>query len=71
MKTSVSKTYKIWIVFKGLVHGYGQKLWNVCQHFVLCKMPQEKVFGDVFVIKQAFLETWILKNAKLTFFQKG
>ena len=27
-----------------------------CERFVLCKIHQEKVFGDVLVRKQAFLE---------------
>ena len=27
-----------------------------CEHFVLCKKHPEKVFGDVFVRKQAFLD---------------
>ena len=27
-----------------------------CQRFVVCKIHTEKVFGDVFVRKQAFLD---------------
>ena len=27
-----------------------------CERFVLCKIQPEKVFGDVFVRKQAFLD---------------
>ena len=27
-----------------------------CEHFVLCKIKPEKVFGDVIVRKQAFLD---------------
>ena len=32
------------------------KNWKFCQRFVLCKIQPEKVFGDVFVTKQAFLD---------------
>ena len=35
-----------WFLFKHL------KFWL---HFIFCKIPREKVFGDVFVRKQAFL----------------
>ena len=54
-KTSVSKTHKIGIFARGLVHGFGQKFEN-CERFVLCKIHPEKVFGDVLVRKQAFLD---------------
>ena len=29
---------------------------NFCERFFLCKIQPEKVFGDVFVTKQAFLD---------------
>ena len=32
------------------------KNWKFCESFVSCKIRQEKVFGDVPVRKQAFLE---------------
>ena len=30
--------------------------WKFCERFVLCKIHPEKVFGDVLVRKQAFLD---------------
>ena len=30
--------------------------WKFCEWFVFCKIHLEKVFGDVFVRKQAFLD---------------
>ena len=32
------------------------KNWKFFERFVLCKINPEKVFGDVFVRKQAFLD---------------
>ena len=32
------------------------KYLKFCERFVLCKIHRDKVFGDVFVRKQAFLE---------------
>ena len=32
------------------------KNWKFCERFVLCKIHPEKVFGDVLVRKQAFLD---------------
>ena len=32
------------------------KNWKFCERFVSCKIKPEKVFGDVLVRKQAFLE---------------
>ena len=32
------------------------KNWKVCERFVLCKIHPEKVFGDVLVKKQPFLD---------------
>ena len=40
---------------KGLDHGFNKKL-RFCQLFVLGEKHQEKVFGNVLVSKQAFLE---------------
>ena len=44
-----------------------------CQRFVLCKTHREKVFGDVLVRKQAFLENinMDLKERKISIFGKG
>ena len=44
-----------WHFSKGLVHGFGQKL-EIFLTFFLCKILREKVFGDVLVSKQAFLD---------------
>ena len=70
MKTSVSKTHKIRIIPKGLVHGFGHKV-KFCWRFVLCQIQQLKVFGDVLVRKQAFLDNrnMDLRKRKLAFFQ--
>ena len=40
---------------KGLVHGFGQKL-KIFEPFVLCIINPEKVFGDVLVRKEDFLD---------------
>ena len=32
------------------------KYWKFLERFVLCKINPEKVFGDVFVRKQTFLD---------------
>ena len=32
------------------------KNWNFCEPFMLCKINPEKVFGNVLVRKQAFLD---------------
>ena len=32
------------------------KNWKFCERFVLCKIHPKKVFGDVLVRKQAFLD---------------
>ena len=48
-----------------------------CDRFVLCKIHPEKVFGDVLVRKQAFLDNikrrqhGFKKKAKLAFLQRG
>ena len=47
--------------------------WKFCERFVLCKIHPEKVFGDVFVRKQAFLDNinMDLKEGKIGIFAKG
>ena len=51
------------------------KNWKFCERFVLCKIHPEKVFGDVLVRKQAFLNNrnvdLRISKRKLTFFQRG
>ena len=44
-----------------------------CKRFVLCKIHPEKLFGDVLVRKQAFLDniTMDLKEGKIGIFAKG
>ena len=44
-----------------------------CERFVLCKMHPEKVFGDLLVKKQAFLDNinLYLKKGKISIFAKG
>ena len=44
-----------------------------CERFVLCKIHLEKVFGDVLVRKQAFLEkvNMYLKRRQNWHFYKG
>ena len=43
------------------------KNWKFCERFVLCKIRPEKLFGDVLVRKQAFLD----KKSKIGSFGKG
>ena len=49
------------------------KNWKFCERFVLCKIHPEKVFGDFFVKKQAFLDNINvdLKKGKISIFGKG
>ena len=49
------------------------KNWKFFERFVLCKINPEKVFGDVLVRKQAFLDNlnMHLKEAKFEIFAKG
>ena len=49
----VSKTHKIGIFAKGLVHGFGQKV-EVFHLLCLSKIDREKVFADVLDQKEAF-----------------
>ena len=46
--------------------------WKFCERFVLCKIHPEKVFGDVLVRKQAFLDNKNtgLKKRKIDLFAK-
>ena len=73
MKTLVSKTHKVGIFPKGLVHGLGKK-YEILLTFRLCKIHLEKVFDDVLLTKQAFLDNTSMhfkKKEKLAFFQRG
>ena len=47
-----------------------KKFW---ERFVLCKIHPEKVFGDLLVKKQAFLDNinLYLKKGKISIFAKG
>ena len=56
MKISVSETHKVRIFQKGLVNSFGQKFEILLTIFFCCKIHREKVFGDVLVRTQAFLE---------------
>ena len=56
MKTSVSNTYKIRIIPKGLVHGFGEKFEILLTFRFIQNIHREKVFGDVLVRKQASLD---------------
>ena len=73
-KTSVSKTHKIGISPKGLVHGFDQKIGNFVNNSFYAKYTQKKVFAAVLPRKQAFLDNikyGIKKKAKLIFLQSG
>ena len=47
--------------------------WKFCERFVLCKIHPEKVFGDVLVRKQAFLDNINMdfKTGQIGIFAKG
>ena len=49
------------------------KKWKFWERFVLCKIHPEKVFGDVLVKKQAFLDNinMYLQKGKISIFAKG
>ena len=49
------------------------KNWKFCERFVLCKIHPEKVYGDVLVKKQAFLDNinLYLKKGKISILAKG
>ena len=72
MKTSVSKSHKIRIFPKGLVHGFGEK-FNILLPFRFIQNIPEKVFADVLVRKQAFLDntTTDFKKREIGIFPKG
>ena len=71
-KTSVSKTHKIGIFPKGLVYGFDQKIGNFVNNSFYAKYTQRKVFAEVLVTKQAFLDNinMDLKKGKLDLFPK-
>ena len=50
-----------------------EKNWKFCERFVLCKIDPEKVFGDVLLRKQAFLDyiNMDLKRKRNSHFCKG
>ena len=72
MKTSITKSHKVRIFPKGLVHGFGEK-FEILLTFCFIQNTPKKVFADVLVRKQAFLDNknMLSKNAKFTFFQRG
>ena len=72
MKTSVLESHKIRIFQKGLVNSFGQK-FEILLTFFFCKIHREKVFGDVLVRKQAFLDNinMDLKKRQNCHFCKG
>ena len=47
--------------------------WKFCERFVLCKIHPEKVFRDLLVRKQAFLDNINrdLKRSQIGIFAKG
>ena len=73
MKTSASKPHKIWFFFKGLVHGFGQKFEIFVNTSSFAKYPEKKYLATFLLENKPFyiIETWILKNAKMAFFQRG
>ena len=44
---------------------------KICERFVLCKIHPEKVFGDVVVRKQAFLDNINMDLQRIGLFAKG
>ena len=69
-----------WHFSKGLVHGFGQK-FEILLTFRFIKIRREKVFGDVLLRKQAFLnninmdlkkrQTTVYQKRKIRYFPKG
>ena len=72
IKTSVSKTQKICIFPKGLVHGLGET-FEIFVTFRFIQNTPKKVFGDVLVRKQAFLDNknMDLRKREIGIFPKG
>ena len=72
MKTSISKTQRIPIFSKGLVHGFGQKFEILLTFCFMQNTPRKSIF-DVLFRKQAFLDNrnMDLKKGKLWFLLKG
>ena len=56
IKTTVYEKRKIRIFPKGLVHGFNQKIGNFVNNSFYAKYTQRKVFAEVLVRKQAFLD---------------
>ena len=61
------------IFFKGLVHGFGQKFEIFVNTSFYAKYPEKKYLATFSLENKPFyiIETWILKNAKMAFFQRG
>ena len=72
MKTSVSKTHRIRIFPKGLVHGFGQKFKFFFTVSFYAKYTDKKYLLTFSLENKPFYtkETWI-KNSKISIFYKG
>ena len=55
-KSAVSKTHKIGIFPKGLVRGFDRKIGDFVNNSSYAKYTQRKVFAEVLVRKQVFLD---------------
>ena len=53
-KTLASKTHKIGIYLKGIVHGLDKKIGNFVNNSFYAKYTRRKVFAKVLVRKQSF-----------------
>ena len=73
MKTSLSKSHKIRIFPKGLVHGFGEKFKILLTFRFTQNTPKKKVFADVLVRKQAFQDNKNMdfKKHEIGIFPKG
>ena len=72
MKTSVTKSHKIRIFPKGLVHGFCEK-FEILLTFRFIQNTPKKVFADVLFRKQAFLDNKNMdfKKHEIGIFPKG
>ena len=72
MKTSVTKSHKVRIFPKGLVHGFGEK-FEILLTFCFIQNTPEKVFAHVLVRTQAFLDNKNMdfKKREIGIFPKG
>ena len=72
MKTSLSKSHKIRIFQNGLVHAFGEK-FELLLTFCFIQNTPKKVFADVLVRKQAFLDNKNMdfKKMRNRYFSKG